>query len=241
MNTVGALLDGYRSGTLDPASVLAGLGVNAGIAAEAARRWTAGDARALEGVPVFARDDAARVFAQANGAVAVDGASAPLILGGTATDAIGAAKADGVALITADRPTMVVPRVDDLAAVLGALGTKTSGSATRVARIEGLRAATDAARRADDLAASLLKGLGLTVEMLRVSGATRFGAASADADALLLPATAAMIEEARAAELAALALPGVWDKGGHLGVLIVGISPLALTLLGSRLSRAMGG
>ena len=238
--TVAGLLAGYRARTLDPAELLAGFGVDSQAGALASRRWQEGSARALEGVPVVAHDPDARVFAERHGAVAVVGPSAPLALGGSAMDALAVARAGSTALVTPAYPTMACTKADDLAAVLSALGCPSPGSAHRVARIEGLRADTDAARRSDDLALSLLSGLGLEAHTLSLSGSGRLPAAAADADALSLPAAPTLIEEARAARLCALALPGAWNKGDRFAILLAAADALMLARLGARLAVALG-
>jgi len=236
--TVRALLAGFHDGRLDPVTVGREFGVDGG---EAARRWQAGNARSLEGVPVVANGAEAQTFAALHGALAVPGRTAPLGLGGGAADVGGVARAGGVAVMAPGLPALAAPGAADLGAVLGALGQRAGAPALRVARIAGLAPGSEAARRADDLAASLLGGLGLSVQTLSVAGAGRMGAAAADADALLLPLDPALIDEAAGVRLAVLALPGSWDKGAHMGLLLAGADAVALTDLGARLSTALGG
>lgn len=237
--TVAGLLAGYREGRLDPAEVAREFG--AATSADVAERWRKGTARALEGVPVMATDDAARAFAAEHGAIVVTAAGAPLALGGGADALATVARAGGTALLAPGLPAMATAQVTDLGAVLAGLGHATGPKPERMARIAGVSAQGDAARRALDLAASLLGGLGLKVQTLNVDGAGRFAAATADVDVLLLPLDAVLAEEAARAGLAVLALPGAWNKGGHLGLMLAGANMSALTGLGARLGRAMGG
>jgi len=205
------------------------------------RRWQAGNARALEGVPGAANGAEAQTFAALHGALAVPGPTAPLGLGGGAADVVGVARAGGAAVMAPGLPAMAAPGAADLGTVLGVLGQRAGDPLLRVARIAGLAPGSKAARRADDLAASLLSGLGLAVQTLSVAGAGRMRAAAADADALLLPLDPALIDEAACARLAVLALPGSWDKDAHTGLLLAGADTVAVTELGTRLSTALGG
>ncbi len=236
-HTVVGLLAGYRDGRLDPIAVARDYGADGG---EAARRWQSGTPRGLEGIPVVALDDEARAFAAEHGAIVVAAASAPLGLGGGPAGIAKVARAGGTALLAPGLPAIAAPRAAEIAGVLGALGQAAGAAPARVARIAGLAGATDAARRADDLAASLLRGLGLDVQTLSVTGAGRIGAVAADADALLMPLDLALMAEAIAAHLALLALPGAWSGGGHLGLLLCGKDAAALATLGERLAGAMG-
>ena len=238
--TVAALLAGFRDGRLDPVALAREYGAETPAAAGAARRWQAGTARALEGIPVVATDEAARAFAEGHGAVVVGAPSAPLRVGGGAGEVAAVAKGGGAALLAPGLPVVAAPHATDLAAVLGALGQHGTAPATRAARIAGIGAG-DAERKAGDLAASLLKGLGLSLQTLSVTGAGRLAAAAADADAVLLPLDAGLVGEAASARLAALALPGMWDKGARLGLLLVGANAVAVTELGVRLNTALGG
>lgn len=243
MPRVSVLLDGYRNGSLSPQVILRDFGADAGLSARATHRWTEGEARALEGVPVMVRDKAARAFAEQAGAVPVDAdvTTAPLTIGGSVGDMLGAAGAGRASLLARNWPVICAAHVQDLVVVCHALGEADAAAPLRVGRIAGVRATDDAARRADDLAASLCKGLGLAVETLSLAGASRLRAAAADVDVLLLPGELALAEEAGAAGLAVLALAGAWDKQARLVVVLAGVRAMSLTRLGVSLSDALGG
>lgn len=245
MRSVANLLAGYRSGSLDPADVAREAGADPGAATEARRRWEAGSARALEGVPVVATDDPARDFAETHGAFLTDARHAALQLGGGGEALARAARGGGAAISTSGWPTMAASHPAELAAVLEALGRRAGATAAKVGRIEGL--GSGETRQALNLAASLAGGLGLDVQSfgareLRTGDPAALRAVAADAEALLLPLDPALVANAAEAGLAALAIPGAWGSGGsHLGLLLAGRDPAALTALATRLHGAMGG
>lgn len=240
MTSVSWLLAAFRDGRADPVEVAREFGADESAALESGRRWGSGTPRALEGVPVRALGDEAVAFAAENGSLPVSG-RAPLTLGGGPEELVQAAIEGKASLQAIDLPSLTTASPADLSAVLGALGREPSNPVHTAARIDVLRPEDGPRRKGDDLAASLLGGLGVVLTRLSLPRAGALPAAAPHANALLLPLATELVVEAADANLSVLALPGAWARTSHVGLLLAGRDPSALTSLGVRLHTAMGG